>query len=164
MGLQAPFLDPAWLAQAFPWQVAQIEEVLEESDGAIGYGWGAWLLLCAMCGLVERGWRPCPTLLLACFMERGRFTGNEGLDYSLPRTQEVGCALKRGGRLTGAPIRFVHGTEDRQAELSRLAFVEEEGFALRRVPAGHLLLGQAKAAIEEELKRLRRAIQHASGR
>ncbi len=161
-GLRAPELGPDWLAQPFGEQLSQVEELLEEACGAVGHGWGAWLLLCAMESLSERNWAPPPTLLLSSFMGSGRYTGQSEAGYALPRTDRIEGALRRGGRLNGAPIRFLHGTLDQQAPLEQLGFVEDEGFSLLRGQCGHRLLGPGRALLEAELIRLRRAIQHAS--
>ena len=161
-GLRAPDLSSEWLAKPLGEQVAEVEELLVDAAGAVGHAWGAWLLLCAMESLSERGWKPPPTLLLSCFMGTGRYTGQSQEGYALPRTERIEAALCRGGRLSGAPIRFVHGVLDEQAPMAQLHFVEAEGFSLLQAECGHRLLGPGKPILEAELSRLRRAIQHAS--
>ena len=125
-------------------------------DGAHGF-------CCVRCAAWWSALEAVSNIVVGLFHGARAVHRNEARLFAAPHPGGRVCP-QAGREVDGCPIRFVHGTEDRQAELSRLEFVEEEGFALRRVPAGHLLLGQAKATIEEELKRLRRAIQHASGR
>jgi hypothetical protein len=152
-GLNAPHLDAEWLAQAFPVQLAAVDEWLDDAEGAVGFGWGSWLLLCSMITRAELGQSLSPCLLLSCFMGRGRYTGQETDGHVLPRTEEVARALQTGC-LADAEIRFVHGRRDEMAPLAELGGLNTQAFSLRVADACHLLRGPGEALLSEELERL----------
>jgi len=152
-GLNAPYLDADWLAQPFPDQLALVGEWLEESDAAVGFGWGAWLLLCAMEERAKAGLTLPPVLLLSCFMGKGRYTGQEQDGHILPRSESIARALG-GGDLAGCEIRFLHGQRDEMAPLAALQACDLRRFSLQVVDAGHLLRGPGERMLKLELERL----------
>ena len=159
-GLTAPHLNSNWLAQPFQAQLEEVEGLLEDADGAVGYAWGAWLLLCAL----ERGrnahLESAPFLFLSSFFNRGRFTGQDPTGYRLPRADRVKSALSRGGKLDDLDLRFVHGLEDQFADPVELSFLKEVGFSVTFVSAGHRLLGAGDKAVQRELVRMRARLSH----
>jgi len=158
--LRAPPLTPDWLAQPFSQQVSIVDEWLSECSGAIGFSWGAWLLLCAVLERLERGLEVPSLLLLSCVLGEGHYTGSQR--WKAPRAKEVLGALGMGDRtapleLPRDRVRFIQGTEDTTGSPDTAQQLKAAGFVALPVHGGHGLRGkQAAQVIERELARLAR--------
>jgi len=164
MVLRAPPLTADWLAQPFPQQVSIVDEWLSECSGAVGFSWGAWLLLCAALERMDRGVEPPPLLLLSCVLGEGNYTGSER--WKAPRAKEVLDALGLGSRpspreFSRDRVRFIQGDQDNTGSPETAEQLQAAGFVVQAVHGGHGLRGrQAAQVIERELAQLsRRAMQ-----
>jgi len=156
-GLRAPPLTEEWLAQSFQKQVACVVEWLDECEAAVGYSWGAWLLLCACLERIEQGLEMTPLLLLSCVLGEGNYTGSQR--WKAPRAREVLGALGvEGTAATMFPldqVRFIQGTEDAVGNPNTAQRLRSAGHVAHGVQGGHGLRGkQATHAIGKELTRL----------
>ena len=161
-GFHAPPLTPEWLAQPFPWQVDCVEAWLEDKRAAVGFSWGAWLLLCASVERAEKGLEMPHLLLLSAHLGEGRFTGSAEEGYRAPRFQRVRQALglEIGTALTAHlplhQLRLIHAVGDGLAPLARAQELSVRGAWLEEVSGGHLLDSKpARKAVATELRRLR---------
>ena len=156
--LNAPPLTSEWIAQPFPNQVAIVDEWLEDAAGAIGYSWGAWLLLCAVHERIQRGTPSPPLLLVSCVLGEGNYTGQG--TWKAPRCEEILGALGIGPSTTTthfdpADLRFVQGKRDRIGPEKGASLLVEVGHSVRMVDSGHLMHhSTARQALSEECKRL----------
>ncbi len=157
VGLRAPPLTEEWLAQPFPGQVACVDEWLDDCKAAIGFSWGAWLLLCATLERLERGLEMTPLLLLSCLLGEGNYTGSQR--WKAPRAKEILGAL--GVDATAATmfpldqVRFIQGTEDTTGDPDAAQRLCTAGHVAHGVHGGHGLRGkQATQVIAKELNRL----------
>jgi len=156
--LSAPALTSEWIAQAFPSQVAHVDEWLENAAGAIGYSWGAWLLLCAAHERLKRGTPSPPLLLVSCVLGEGNYTGTG--TWKAPRSEEILCALGLGDSpakrpFDSASLRFLQGKRDKVGPANGASLLVRAGHSVRMVDSGHLMHhSTARKALSEECKRL----------
>ena len=157
LGMRAPPLTEAWLALPFPEQVACVDEWLDGCEAAIGFSWGAWLLLCATLERLERGLEMTPLLLLSCVLGEGNYTGSQR--WKAPRAKEILGALGvEGTAATMFPldrIRFIQGLHDTVGDPDAAQRFCDAGHVAHGVHGGHGLRGkQATQVIARELNRL----------
>jgi|GEM_PF-6753892 len=160
--LRLPHLTDEWLAQPFTEQLVEVKTWLEDAVACVGTGWGAWLLICALVEREKEGLSLPIALCCSSFFRKGCFTGQQGVAYQLPRSQEIQEAMGLGkGRavLAEAEIRFVHGRRDTLAPVEELRGLEAR-FSVQIVESGHLLKGAGERAVAQELKRLRARLGH----
>ena len=160
--LALPHLSSDWLARPFADQLAEVKTWLEDAEGCVGTGWGAWLILCALLERAQEGLSLPVALCCSSFFREGCFTGQAGVPYRLPRAEEVAEAMGvsgGGGLLAGAEIRFVHGTQDSLAPLGEIRVLDGL-FSLQIVESGHFLRGHGHRVVAQELERLRARLGH----
>jgi hypothetical protein len=139
-----------------------VEAWLEDKRAAVGFSWGAWLLLCACVERAEKGLEMPHLLLLSAHLGEGRFTGSAEEGYRAPRFQRVRQALglEIGTALTAHlplhQLRLIHAVGDGLAPLARAQELSVRGAWLEEVSGGHLLDSKpARKAVATELRRLR---------
>lgn len=165
--LLAPELDEAWCVQPFAQQLSQVQGWLEGAGLAVGYSYGAWLLLAAAEERARGVAEPLPTepglLLLSPIL--GELGQLRGLLQRAPRAVRLRTSLGLGeaepeGWLGG--VRFLFGDDDplvRPAEVARLA---GRGLEVECVAAGHDLAEPAgRRAVVRCLERAGREIRTA---
>ncbi len=157
-GLSCPPLTAEWIAQPFPQQISCVDEWLEEAPAAIGYSWGAWLLLCAAHERLQRGLDPPPLLLVSCVLGEGNYTGS-GL-WKAPRCEEILSALGVGEKSCKTPfdptdIRFVQGRQDQIVPGDGTQRLLKAGHCVVEVESGHLMRGpEARKIVSQECARI----------
>lgn len=156
--LRCPPLTAEWIAQPFPSQVSIVDEWLEEARGAIGFSWGAWLLLCAVHERMERGIEPPNLLLLSCVLGEGNYTGSG--HWKAPRHPQILGALGLGESSSPTPfspekLRFVYGSQDTIVPTGLSQRLVDAGYSATDLESGHLLRSRsARNQLTQEFARL----------
>ncbi len=155
--LRCPPLTSEWIAQPFPHQVSIVDEWLEDSRGAIGFSWGAWLLLCAVHERLERGIEAPNLLLLSGVLGEGNYTGTG--NWKAPRQETIFRALGLEASPGPTPfspqkLRFIYGREDTITPTGLSQRLLDAGHSTLELEAGHLLRsGSARNALSHEFRR-----------